>query len=277
MSKLKMFVFSDIHYIKEKPNWSFNQKLTEYAEEFVSIIVDKVNNEIRPDVCIHLGDMIQASESKETDIKNIKYIYEKLNSFNVPFYTLLGNHELKNVQNNKEVLEIIGYNSATFSFDINGYHLLFLGTDVNLTDYKYRTQYLSDEDLKWVKKDLQINADKKTIIFSHFGIAEDDMKGNFWFEKDIESGMLRNRIELKEMLVNQKNLMGVFVGHQHWTKMIKEDGICYYLVGSLVENINQDGIPDGVYFEVNIDDNCLNVQEKHLKLNIENATTINDK
>lgn len=48
-------------------------------------------------------------------------------------------------------------------------------------------------------------------------------------------------------------------------------------VGSLVENINQDGIPDGVYFEVNIDDNCLNVQEKHLKLNIENSITINDK
>ena len=52
--------------------------------------------------------------------------------------------------------------------------------------------------------------------------------------------------------------------------MIKEDEICYYLVGSLVENINQDGIPDGVYFEVDIDNGYLHVQEKHLVSNIEN-------
>lgn len=147
MSKLKICIFSDIHYMKEKPNWSFNQKLIEYAEELVLKMVDKVNNEIKPDICIHLGDMIQASSDKETDIQNIKYIWDKLKNFSVPFYTLIGNHELKNMQNNKGVLEIIGYNSATFSFDINGYHLLFLGTDVNLNDYNYRTQYLSDNDL----------------------------------------------------------------------------------------------------------------------------------
>ncbi|MCI9434651.1 MAG: hypothetical protein HFI86_05220 [Bacilli bacterium] len=264
MTNLKLCVFSDIHYIKEKPNWSVNQKLTEYAEEFVSKIVDKVNNEIKPDICIHLGDMIQASQSEEIDIQNIKYIWQKLNNFSVPFYTLLGNHELKNVQSNKEILKIIGYSEATFSFDINGYHLLFLGTDVNFTDYKYRTQYLSDRDLKWIENDLKINVDKKTIVFSHFGIAEDDMKGNFWFENDIESGMIRNREYLKKMLVNHKNLIGVFVGHQHWTKKIEEAGINYYMVGSLVENINSDGIPDGVFLEIEIDNDYLNIVEKHL-------------
>ncbi len=267
MSNLRMCIFSDIHYIKEKPVWSFNQKLTEYADDFVLQMVDMVNNEIKPDICIHLGDLIQASGSKETDIQNIKHILCMLNNFNVPFYTLLGNHELKNMENNKEVLKVIGYTEATFSFDINSYHLLFLGTDVNLDDYKYRTQYLSDRDLIWIKDDLERNADKKTIIFSHFGIAEDDMIGNFWFENDIESGMLRNRRELKEILINQENVLAVFVGHQHWTKRIEESGINYYLVGSLVENIKQDGIPDGVYFEVCVDNDYLDITERHLCIN----------
>jgi hypothetical protein len=39
------------------------------------------------------------------------------------------------------------------------------------------------------------------------------------------------------------------------------------MIGSLTENINKDGVPDGVYFEVEVNDGKVNVLEKHLKLN----------
>lgn len=39
------------------------------------------------------------------------------------------------------------------------------------------------------------------------------------------------------------------------------------MIESIVENINDDVIPDGVYFEVEIDNNNVNVIEKHLTLN----------
>lgn len=104
------------------------------------------------------------------------------------------------------------------------------------------------------------------IIFNHFGIAEDDMVGNWWFESCPESALLANRRELKEILNMSNNIIGVFSGHQHWTKKIKENNIDYYVVGSITENINNDGIPDGIYFEVNIENNKLNIIEKHLKL-----------
>lgn len=266
MSKIKMCIFSDVHYIDVKPNWSFNRKLTEYASSLVDKMIDKVNNEIKPDICIHLGDMIQASKNKEQDLKNIEYILDKFKNFRVPFYTLIGNHELKMMKNNKEVLDLIGYKSACFSVDIDKYHLIFIGTDVNDSDQLYRTQYLSKADLNWLKEDLKLNKDKKKLIFSHFGIAEDDMKGNFWFENDKESGMIRNRKELKELLQNENNILAVFSGHMHWTKILEEDGIPHYFVGSLIENINSDGIPDGVYFEVEVDDENLMVREKHLNI-----------
>ena len=38
------------------------------------------------------------------------------------------------------------------------------------------------------------------------------------------------------------------------------------MLGSLTENINNDGKPDGVYFEVDVDDDNIRVQEKHLEL-----------
>lgn len=266
MEKLKICIFSDIHYIKNKPNFEVNQKLTEYAEELVDMMIDKINNEIKPDICINLGDLIQASSSFEEDKENLQYIWKKLQQIRVPFYTLIGNHELKQVKSNKEVLDIIGYESATFSLDVNNYHLIFCGTEVNNVDTRFKTHYLSDMDMEFIKDDLKNNINKKIIVFTHFGIAEDDMKGNFWFENNIEAGMLQNRKQLKDLLNNSNNILAVFSAHQHWTKRIKEYGIDYYLVGSLVENINHDGIPDGVYFDVQIDDNDVCVLEKHLKI-----------
>ena len=268
MNKLKICVFSDIHYIDEKPEWKVNRKLVEYAEPLTDKIIDKVNNEIKPDVCVNLGDMIQASKNKEKDLANLEYIWKKLQGFNVPFYTLIGNHELKSVESNKEIMDVLGYENATYGVDVNGYHLLFIGTDVNEEDEKYRTQYISDKDLAWIAEDLDANSDKKVIICSHFGIAEDEMKGNFYYDKNPEGGMIINREKLKEILHKHKNILSVFCGHQHWTKAIRENGVPYYMLGALTENMNWDGIPDGVYFDVNAIDDIVRVREGHLKIDL---------
>ena len=107
----------------------------------------------------------------------------------------------------------------------------------------------------------------RAFLFSQFGIAEDiNIKENFWcYSEDGENLMLRNREKLKE-LIKDKRIVAVFCGHQHWTKKIVENGINYYLLGSLTGNINNDGIPDGVYFEVEIFKDNVIVNEKHLKI-----------
>lgn len=264
---MKLCIFGDIHYIDKKPKWNENRKLVEYAEELTIKLVDKINNNIKPDVVINLGDMIQSSGNLEEDKKNLMYICNLLNKIEKPYYTIIGNHELKLVNSNKEVLDLIKYKAATYSLDIDEYHLIFIGTDINNKDKRYRTQYISEEDLLWLEKDLEDNKDKKILLFSHFGIAEDiNIKENFWcYSEDGENLMLRNRKKLKE-LIKDKRIVAVFCGHQHWTKKIIENGINYYMLGSLTENINNDGIPDGVYFEVEIFKDNVIVNEKHLKI-----------
>lgn len=131
-----------------------------------------------------------------------------------------------------------------------------------------KPQFISKEDLEWLKNDLEKNT-LPSILFTHFGMAEDNMKGNWWFESCSEHALLGNRKEVKEILKKDKNLIAVFSGHQHWTKRNVEDGINYYVVGSLTENINDDGVPDGVYFEVNLEGNKIEIKENHLKLNYE--------
>ena len=266
---LKLCIFGDIHYIDKKPKWNVNRKLVEYAEELTIKLVDKINNDIKPDIVINLGDMIQTSGNLEDDKKNIMHICNLLNKIQKPYYTLIGNHELKSVESNKEVLDLLNYKTASYSLDIDEYHLIFIGTDINNEDKKYRTQYISEKDLLWLEKDLEVSKDKKIFLFSHFGIAEDiNIKENFWcYSEDGENLMLRNRAKLKQ-LIKDKNIIAVFCGHQHWTKKIEENGINYYMLGSLTENINNDGIPDGVYFEVEISKDNIVVNERHLKIDI---------
>ncbi len=49
-------------------------------------------------------------------------------------------------------------------------------------------------------------------------------------------------------------------------KKLKEAGIDYYVIGSLTENINNDGKPDGVYYEVDIINGKWKVKEHHIEI-----------
>lgn len=271
--KCKLVIFSDIHYAPEKPvnNGSIiDRKLMEYAVPLLEQLTDRINNEIKPDVAINLGDLVEDFNDHDKDIINLNFIWNLLKNIEVPFYSLAGNHDLRSMSSRTEVEYIMGYKHSTFSLDMLGYHFVFLGLDVNESlDVEFggilKTQFISNEDLEWLKNDLEKN-NLPSIIFTHFGIAEDNMKGNWWFEVNPEHALLGNRKEVKEILKQDKNLIAVFSGHQHWTKKIVEDGIRYYVVGSLTENIHDDGVPDGVYFEVNLEGNKIEVKENHIKL-----------
>lgn len=275
MSKCKLVIFSDIHYAPERPvnNGSIiDRKLMEYAVPVLETLINKINNDIKPDVAINLGDLVEDFNDHDKDIINLNFIWNMLKKIKVPFYSAIGNHDLRSMSSRREVEQIMGYEHSTFSIDMLGYHFVFLGLDVNEglgveSGGIFKTQFISEEDLEWLKVDLRNNT-LPSLIFTHFGIAEDDMKGNWWFEKYPDHAVLENRKEVKEILKKDKNLLAVFSGHQHWTKRKVEDEINYYVVGSLTENIHDDGIPDGVYFEVDLEGNRIEVKEHHLKINI---------
>lgn len=274
----KLILFSDLHYLPKEQIISGSKaeirKLVDSAEPLLDKLIHKVNTSIHPDVVISLGDLIEDCRNHDNDIVNLKYIWNILKKIEPPFYSITGNHDLRTMQSRKEVEEVMEYTHSTFSKDINGYHLVFLGLDLNSNLGKnlslseggiIKTHFLSNNDLEWLSNDLKQNK-LPSLVFIHYGVAEDTMEGNWWFEKCPNYALLGNRKELKEILKEDTNLLAVFSGHQHWSKKIIEDGIPYYIIGSLTENINMDGIPDGVYFEIDINGEDLTVNEYHLKL-----------
>ena len=270
---LKVVMFSDLHYAPERPinNGSvIDRKLTDLALPLLDKLIEKINNKIKPDVVFNLGDLVEDFNDKNQDLVNLSFIWNKFKDIKVPFYSLIGNHDLRSMDSRTEVEKIMGYNHSTFSFDIKGYHFVLLGLDVNNKighEYGgiYKTQFISNKDLEWLKEDLKNNK-LPCVVLSHFGVAEDDMKGNWWFEKNPSHALLGNRKELKEILKADKNLIAVFSGHQHWTKFNIEDNISYYVIGSMTENINDDNVPDGIYFEIELNDKNISILENHIRL-----------
>lgn len=288
--KCKIIIFSDIHYMDKRPkkiDYNFNRKLTQYSITILEKLIDKINNMHKPDVVINLGDLIEDTLNKERDLKNLEYIWKRLSGIRYPFYSAIGNHDLRSMKSIKEVTEIMGYKYSTFSINMNGYHFVILSTDIrNEVGTEnggiFKTHYVSEQDIKWLKEDLEKNK-LPCIICTHFGLAEDDMIGNYWFSSYPELGLLKNRKEVKNIIRNDKNILAIFSGHQHWTKFLEEEGIKYYQLGSLIENIEENGIkqfqfgpltekiegngkPDGVYFEVNIENKNVEVIEHHIQI-----------
>ena len=285
--KCKLIVFSDIHYLDRRPektDWVLDRKLTQYADEIMDKLIDKINNTYKPDVSICLGDLIEDVFIYNQDLNNYKYIWNKLQKIESPFYSVIGNHDLRTIDSRKTLEEIMNYENATFSIDLNGYHFVILSTDIIkdiriddslIKKYKhvtekeltalYKSQCMSEKEINWLKEDLK-NNDLPCLIFTHYGLAEDDQKGNYWFEIEPEVGLMGNREIVKDIIKNDEKVIAIFTAHQHWTKRITENGKNYYVLGSLTENINNDGIPDGVYYEVNINERDVEVIEKHIKI-----------
>lgn len=270
-NELKLVIFSDLHYLDpDHKEWS-GRKLTWLAEPLLYKLFEKVEK-IRPDACIFLGDHIEdTGEGAEKDMANLQFVRDMFSACPVPLYAIPGNHDLFSAYSREKVEDIMGYGHSTFSIDLKGYHLIFLGLDLRpVTGEKdggiSRTQFISTDDMRWLERDIW-ETNGPCILFNHFGIAEDNMCGNWWFKSCPETALLANRGELKEILrVNKEKILGMFCGHQHRTKFIDEDDIKYCVVGSLTESIENDGKPDGMYMEVTIKDSEMQVMEKHLRL-----------
>lgn len=272
-NKCKLIIFSDIHYLDKRPEVldnNLSRKLTQFSIPIIDKLIDEINT-YNPDVCICLGDLIEDTFDHDKDVTNFTYIWNKLKKINAPFYSVLGNHDLRTMNSRKELEIIMGIENATFSINLNNNHFIILSSDIreDLGEKDggiYKAQCISEDEIDWLKKDLSKNK-LPCIIFTHFGLAEDKQTGNYWFNNEPQAGLLSNRNVIKEIIKSDNNVIVVFSGHQHWTKQLQENKINYYVVGSLIENIDMLGIPEGVYLQIELESGNIKIRKKYVKIN----------
>ena len=57
--------------------------------KFFGKLINKINNQIKPDLSICLGDLIEDIFVYEHDVNTFKCVWDKLNEINRPFYSVI--------------------------------------------------------------------------------------------------------------------------------------------------------------------------------------------
>lgn len=252
---MKFAILTDIHlWDKCIYDW-INRKINNNVKNLLKKFINEMNNNIKPEFVIVLGDHIE-DINKIDDKKNIKYIVNLLKKLNNPVYYAIWNHDIKNLSED-ELKKLFNQKSLYYSFDLNDFHFIILFSKSN----KYKNIWISEEQINWLKKDLNI-INKKTIIFVHHGLADQDLTNNKYFEWKPERCLIFNRKEIRNIFSESKKVIAVFNSHLHWNNLDIHDNIPYFTIQSLTENEDNKWIPSEAYAIVNINNNETNVEIK---------------
>ena len=261
---MKFAIINDIHYGPTGSGWEkgVQRKLVSEAEKLVKKFVVQMNTKDHPEFVINLGDSIEDVNDKNIDIQSFKTTLSWLSGLKMPVYTLIGNHDVRTLTT-KEISAMLGY-QMNYSFNHGLFHFIAL----SFAMIGNHTQILSDitaeipeDQINWLKVNLS-KTDKPVIVFNHYGLAEDDMKGNFWFESEPQYALLKNRQQVRSIFEESGRVKAVISAHQHWNRMKIHHGIPYFTVTALTENFNNDGVSSKAYTIVNLDQNKIIVEVK---------------
>jgi hypothetical protein len=98
---------------------------------------------------------------------------------------------------------------------------------------------LGDDQLAWIEGDLAAHTGP-TVILMHHSAADQDLRGNRWFERAPHLCLVRERRRLRAMIEEHGDVRAVFNGHLHWNHLDVVGGVPYVTVQSLVENLDED-------------------------------------
>ncbi|MBY0403210.1 MAG: metallophosphoesterase, partial [Cyanobacteria bacterium] len=159
----------------------------------------------------------------------------------IPAYLILGNHDVGVVpkQSKKDTLKHIKRKTRLgFNIPNKGYYsftphpsVLFIALD-GTTDQKVTSNgFLPDEQLTWLKNQLESNPSKLVFISLHFPPVEPSHSRNHQIvEPDLTKFM--------EILESHPNVTAVFTGHYHAARITQQKGIVYFAAPALVEYPN---------------------------------------
>lgn len=233
--ELVLALVTDLHF---GPQASFGgklRKLTGEAPALTRAFVARMNEVVRPDLVVNLGDDIE-DEDLEADRERYGACVGTLRGVRAELFHVAGNHDLIHLREG-DLLAAWGrpeIQRLHYSFDRGGFHFAVLHTrerkDVDIT--------VGAEQLRWLAEDLA-STSLPTVVLMHHSAAEQDLRGNRWFEGSPHICLVAERRELRA-LFGQHRVLAVFNGHLHWNHLDVIDGIPYVTVQSLIENLDDD-------------------------------------
>jgi len=205
---IKFLAFTDLHY--------------DYAtqgDERIRQILSRAKSE-EVDFVVSLGDITAPYEQ-------YSHVLEKVKSSGVPFYQVLGNHDVK--VDLHQTMEFLGIEEPYYSFTHSDTKFLFLNScyyKQGIVEHSFPeikgegvdTPIIPREEMEWLKKELE--DEKDYVIFSHHS-----------FTNQFRNRAVRNRQEVFD-LFQGKNILLCMNGHDHGDDFKVIDQVPFYTLNS---------------------------------------------
>ncbi len=231
---MRFALISDEHF---GPNAYFEgklRKLTAQAPELCRAFVQRMNQEVKPELVVNLGDVIE-DESHARDLEHYGQFVEILSHLNSPVLHVAGNHDQVNLSDDDLRALWRHEGELHYSREIGGVHFSVLRT-IEVTDVAI---HLPEAQIEWLRSDLAATS-LPSVILMHHPASEMRLDGNRWFEKRPNVCRVAERRALQRVVRESPRVVAVFNGHVHWNHFDVIDGVPYVTLQSLVENLDDD-------------------------------------
>lgn len=247
---------TDLHFGPAAYHDGKLRKLTHHAAELTRGVVRAMNDELRPDLLVNLGDDIE-DEGREADLARYTECQEILRTAKAELVNVAGNHDTIHLTR-EDLARIWKHEGPLFySMDRGGHHLVVLHT-LERKDVEVR---IPQAQLDWLKDDLA-RTKLPTIVLMHHSASEQDLEDSFWFKGLAHLALVKERAELRRIFEDSGKVRVVFNGHVHRNHLDVIAGIPYVTIQSLIENLDEDapGRPAAAHAIATITDSQITVR-----------------
>jgi len=231
---MRIALISDEHFGPRAYHEGKLRKLTDRAGELTERFVERMNQFVRPDLVINLGDVIE-DESRARDLDEYGKFVAILSKLEARVVHVAGNHDQVNLSDD-DLRALWGHTGELhYSFDFQGFRFVVLRT----IEYKDTAIRLPREQIDFAREALAAS-ELPAIVLMHHPASDQDLTGNRWFERAPHVCRVAERKVLRKVLEESGKVRAVFNGHVHWNHLDVIRGIPYVTLQSLIENLDDD-------------------------------------
>lgn len=225
--EIKFIQITDSHFSAAGKDYS--QREVEKAQGVLEKTIKDINSISGVDFVAFTGDNIDTA-----NVFDLKSFLAIANELNVPYYVVIGNHEVFRSQNldKKEYMKTVRKYSkncrpkgANYVFKEKG--LTFIVVDGAKEVIPGPAGYYKKDTLVWLDKVLTKYQDEKVVILQHFPIVAP------YYNR---THTTYNVQDYEAVLKKHNNVMAIFSGHYHGNGEVNKDGIYHVSTPALVEN-----------------------------------------
>ena len=236
---VRVGLVTDLHYADKPAAGSryYRETLDKLAEA-----ADRFKKD-GPVFVVELGDLIDAADSVETELKYLKRIDKEFSALAKDRHYVLGNHCVDTLTK-KEFLDAVGQKAAHYSFDRGGVHFVVLdacfrgdGKPYERKNFKWTDSNIPADQVDWLKEDLKAT-NKPVVVFAHQRL---DVANDY---------AVKNAADVRKVLEDSKKVLAVFQGHSHKNDYKEIGGIHYCTLVAMIEG---SGAENNGYSVIDVD------------------------